>query len=108
MTDRELLQAIFDELLDMKRRMAEVLARLDRPEPARPDDLADEFYFARVTGLSPVTIRQGKAGTGAVPIQGTRPRRWLKGDVDRFQRERASRLRSPKAKAVRLLDRKRA
>lgn len=63
-------------------------------------------YFARVTGLSPVTIRQGKAGTDAVPLQGKRPKIWLKSDVDRWQRERTARLRSPKQKAVRLLDRR--
>ena len=108
MTDAEKLQAIFDELLDMKRRMADVLARLARPEPARPDDLVDADYFARATGLSPVTVTQGKAGTGGVPLASKRPRRWRKSDVDRFARERAARFASPTRKAVRLLDRKRA
>jgi hypothetical protein len=35
-----------------------------------------------------------------------RPRRWLKGEVDRWVRERTAKLRSPKQRARRLLDRK--
>lgn len=108
MTDRELLQAIFDELRDMKIRMADVLDRLDRPRPRSPDDLVDANYFARAAGLSRVTVLQGKAGTDRVPRASKRPSLWRKGDVDRFVRERAVRCASPARKAVRLLSRKRA
>jgi hypothetical protein len=75
-------------------------------EPARADDLVCAHYFARMTGLSPVTITQGKAGTGEVRLYSKRPRRWLKGDVDRFARERAASLRSPKQKALKYLERR--
>jgi hypothetical protein len=75
-------------------------------EPARADDLVCAHYFARKTGLQPSTIARGKAGTEAVPLRGKHPRRWLKGDVDRFARECAANLRSPKQKALKYLERR--
>lgn len=77
-------------------------------EPARADDPVCVHYFARRSGLAVVTILQGKAGTGEVPAYSKRPRRWLRSEVDRFLRERAASLRSPKVKAMRLLRRKSA
>jgi hypothetical protein len=97
--------------------LAEILHRLERleahppsHEPARADDLVDVSYVMRVTGLARVTILQGKAGTREIPLAGMRPRRWRKGDVDvdRFVRDRAARFGSPKRKALKLLERKRA
>lgn len=105
---REVLEAL-PELLENGRRMQRFLDEQVRtvppPEPERADDLVDADYFARVTGLSPVTIRQGKAGTAAVPLASKRPKRWRKGNVDRFVREREAALRPPRQKAFRLLDR---
>jgi hypothetical protein len=110
-TDSQKLDAILDELRALRELLELLLARREesraRPEPARADNPVDAEYFARVSGLSPITIKQGKAGTSDVPLFSMRPRRWLKGDVDRWVRERAARLRSPRQQARRLLDRKR-
>lgn len=116
MTDGEKLQRILDalpELLEGQRRMSETLDALTRaaapaPAPASADDLVDVEYFARASGLSRITIRQGKAGTDKVQRASKRPSRWRKGDVDRWVRERASALRPPRQKALKLLERRRA
>jgi hypothetical protein len=76
------------------------------PEPTRADEPVDADYFALKTGLKRSTILRGHAGTDAVPMYQRKPRRWLKGDIDRFTRERAASLRAPKQKAHRLLDRR--
>lgn len=52
--------------------------------PENPDDLVDAAYFARVTGLSERTVKEGKAGTKIVPVVTKRPRRWRRVDVDQF------------------------
>lgn len=111
MTDLEKMQATLEELLANQRRMQETLEGLTRgaavaPEPQRADDLVGVDYFQRATGLARVTILQGKAGTGAVPLQSKRPKRWRKADVDAFQRARAAGLRAPREKAFKLLDRR--
>lgn len=110
MTDSQKLDAILDELRILRDLLEALLEQRTvsqaRPEPARADDPVDADYFAHVSGLSPITIKQGKAGTSDVPLFSMRPRRWLKRDVDRWVRERATRLRSPRQRAHRLLDRK--
>lgn len=104
-----------DEQFEIIRQMlADALQRLERlerqrlpPEPTHANDLVDADYFARVTSLSPATILGGGARTDAVPRQSKRPSRWRKADVDKFQRDRAAGLRSPKQKALRLLEKRR-
>lgn len=108
MTDGEMLKAIHEQLLELNRRVDEALDGRARPGPAAASDLVGVDYFKRVTGLARVTILQGKAGTDAVPRQSKRPSRWRKADVDAFQRARGARLRSPRQKAIKLLERKRA
>ena len=105
-----MLQAIFEALPELLARQQAMQATLDgltarAQEPPRADGLVDADYFARVSGLSRVTILQGKAGTGEVPRASKRPALWRKADVDRFVRERAVRCASPRRKAFKLLDR---
>ena len=50
----------------------------------RDDDIVGVEYFARRSGLSETTIRQGKAGTRRVPRARRRPLGWLRKDVDAF------------------------
>jgi hypothetical protein len=108
MTNDEILRELLEGQCRIEAKLDELMRdRDDARQPAHADDPVDADYFARKTGLSRVTIMQGKAGTDAVPLYSKRPRLWLKGDVDRWVRERATRLRSPSQKACRLLDRKR-
>jgi|ERR1043165_594396 hypothetical protein len=105
------LERLYCELAALNGKLDKVIELLTERgmrtlEELCPDDLVDADYFSRVTGLSPITIKQGKAGTDAVPLASKRPRRWFKRDVDRFVRERAQRLAPPKRKALKLLDRR--
>lgn len=50
----------------------------------RPDDIVGVEYFARRSGLSEKTIRNGKAGTRAVPKARRKPLGWHRKDVDAF------------------------
>lgn len=116
MTDADMLKAIHDVLpglLDGQRRMQEQLEALTRgagraPAPRSASDLVDVYYFSRVTGFALNTIRQGKAGTDRVPRVRERPSMWRKADVDKFARELTAACASPKQKALRLVQRKRA
>jgi hypothetical protein len=49
-----------------------------------PDDIVGVEYFARRSGLSEKTIRNGKAGVRTVPKARRRPLGWLRKDVDAF------------------------
>ena len=120
----ESLSPLFEEVRELRREVHEARCEVQevrellrllvaqheearaRPEPTRADDPVGPEYFARVSGLSVVTCKQGKAGTASVPLFSKRPRRWLKRDVDRFVRERAARLMPARHKAHRLLDRR--
>lgn len=52
---------------------------------ARPGDLVDTAYVARVTGLKEKTVMEGKAGTDAIPrVMVGRLVRFARRDVDRF------------------------
>lgn len=109
---QEATPAILEELRSLRERMDELYALVSGgvrgPEPARAGDLVDVDYVCRVTGLARVTVMQGKSGVSELPLQGTRPKRWLKSDVDRFQRQRAAALQSPRQKALRVVEGKSA
>lgn len=118
MTDAQ-FEVLLAELRHNRALLDEILRRLEQLERAQPeaeaqhlgqphaDDRVGVDYFARVTGLAPMTIRQGKAGVKGVPRQSTRPQTWLKRDVDGFMREQAARLLPVRQKAIKLLDQSR-
>lgn len=104
--------------MTVKQQLAELLAELrdvralleNRDAPAaqtieHPDDRVGVEEAARRLGLSVRTVREGKAGTGAIPRQSSRPILFLRRDVDLFIRERAVKKRTPKERTLRLLDR---
>jgi hypothetical protein len=68
----------------------------------RPDDIVGVEYFAKRSGLSERTIRNGKAGTRRVPRARRRPLGWLRRDVDEFLTPKAGP--SPEERAARLVD----
>lgn len=71
--------------------IAEILTRLKAIESllgernARAGDLVDAAYVARRTGLNEKSVREGKAGTGAIPVVMLgRLRRYRRSEVDKF------------------------
>jgi hypothetical protein len=101
MTLEERIEAMHVELRELR-------ALIERGAPAtveRQSQLVDAQEAARLLGLSVRSIREGKAGTGAIARQQSRPILFLRSDLLRFIRERAEQQRSPKQRALRLLDR---
>jgi hypothetical protein len=89
------LRTILDELRELR----ELVERGESPGPTpHADDLVDCDYIARRTGLSPRTVRDGKAGTNAIPralLNGSGKRslvRFYRADADRFIRDLSTEL----------------
>jgi hypothetical protein len=75
-----------------------------QPPDERPDDIVGVEYFARRSGLSATTIRQGKVGTRGVPRARRRPLGWLRRDVDEFCAPKPKE--TPAQRAARLVEEK--
>jgi hypothetical protein len=81
-----------DALHEIREELRQIRELLTSPD-ARFDDLVDCHYIASRTGLSPRTVRDGKAGTNRIPRallneNGKRsPVRFRRVDADRFIRE---------------------
>jgi hypothetical protein len=96
------------ELKEMRDELREIRRLLETPREY-PDDLVGPAYVARRLELSERTVRQGKAGTNAIPRVpltdgGARPLiRFQRAAVDRFIAERVRKAQTPKERALRLL-----
>lgn len=99
-----------DALSEIRAELSEI-KKLLTERNARPGDLVDAGYVARVTGLAERTVLDGKAGTKAIPrvSLGARMVRFQKGAVDRFVAELARKAEKNTTQArvsLRLLKRK--
>lgn len=103
MTVEDKLDALHEELRGL-RELVEL--RLVNPAaPERTSALVGAQEAAQLLGVSVRSIREGKAGTSAIPRQQSRPIRFLRTDIHKFIRERAEKKKTAKERALRLLDR---
>lgn len=104
MTESE-FEVLLAEIRSLHALIEERLPAAPRPAEERPDDLVDVKYVARKLGLAVYTVRQGKAGTNQINWLGRRPLRTTRREVERFIRERAEAVTTPRQRALKLLDR---
>src|SRR5688572_2312307 len=102
------LKQILDELRELRSLIESARTSL----PNDPNDLVGPEYIAKRTGLAARTVRDGKAGTDAIPRallnanSGKRsPVRFRRADADRFIRSVFTEQ-PTQQKALRLLNRK--
>jgi hypothetical protein len=94
MRDTVLQQTLLAEIRSLHARLNAVDLKLEKLRSemrAEPEDLVDCKYIADRTGLKPRTVRDGKAGTNAIPralLNGSTgkrsPVRFHRADADRF------------------------
>lgn len=94
-----------DRLTEIRDELRE-LRRLIESPPARADDLVDANYIATRTGLAERTVKEGKAGTDAIPRVELKSAgasrsliRYPRGAADRFVAELARNATTPKQRA---------
>lgn len=79
------LEDVLEQVASLRRLVEE---RLSAPPPS-PLDLLTLDEAAAVLRVAPRTLREGTAGTHVIPRQSDRPLLYLRGDLDRFVRDRA-------------------
>jgi hypothetical protein len=75
------------------------------PSPERQSATMNAQEAAARLGVSVRSIREGKAGTKAIPRQQSRPILFLRSDVEKFIRQRAEQKAAARARPMRLLSR---
>ena len=98
----------FELLRAELRSLRELIEQRVAPAPVeRQSLLVDAQEAAQLLGLSVRTVREGKGGTNRIPRQQSRPILFLRSDLLKFIRERSEQKKTPKQRALRLLDRSR-
>lgn len=75
------------------------------PAVGHPDELVDTKYVARLFGCSVRSVREGKAGTDAIPWVSRRPLKCRRGDAHAVSNRRAEQSHAGRRRVAKLLDR---
>jgi hypothetical protein len=97
------------ELLEGQRALSakvELLLNSQMRAPENPNCEVGWEYIHERTGLAQRTITDRKGGVKDIALARRKPRRWFRGDVDKWLRERREAAKTPKQRAYRLLSRK--
>jgi transposase len=102
MTTDEKLDALINEIADLRRLLeGRAVARHS------PQDVLSLDEAAVYVGVAASTLRDGKAGTRAIPRLRDRPVQFLRGSLDEFKRARVEReVRRMKPRRMSLVRRK--